>query len=238
MFAIAVAIAASMTMVSAQNGRQERVSFTAGTSSATLDGSIAGDEMVDYVLGARRGQTMSVTLKTSNDGNYFNVLPPGSQAAIAIGSTVGHEWTGDLPADGDYTIRIYLMPSAARRNEKATYTLSVSITGAGDVTVAGTPYHATGMVPCSVGPDPKGSAQCSYGVIRTGPGLAEVHLAPPGFDVTLHKDQLRTLRFAGDTVTSADASEKVSAEKLGDHWSIAVNDFYFYTVPEAVILGG
>jgi hypothetical protein len=188
---------------------------------------------------------MSVTLKTSNNANYFNVLPPGSQAAIAIGSTVGHEWTGTLPADGDYTIRVYLMRSAARRNETARYSLSVGITSGpagkappGDAKVAGTTYHATGRVPCSVGPDPKGSAQCSFGVIRGGAGQADVHLASPGFDVTLHKDQLRVLRFAGDKVTSANAKEKVTAVKRGDEWTIAVNDFYYYTIPEAVIVGG
>lgn len=36
----------------------------------------------------------------------------------------------------------------------------------------GTPYHATGMVPCSVGTDAPGSAQCSFGVIRSGVGTA------------------------------------------------------------------
>jgi hypothetical protein len=49
---------------------------------------------------------------------------------------------------------------------------------------------------------------------------------------------LRILRFDGGTVTSADASEKVKFDKQGDNWSIGVNDFYFYTIPEAVILGG
>jgi len=32
-------------------------------------------------------------------------------------------------ADGEYTIRVYLMRSAARRNEIANYTLTVGITG-------------------------------------------------------------------------------------------------------------
>jgi hypothetical protein len=39
-------------------------------------------------------------------------------------------------------------------------------------------------------------------------------------------------------VTSATATEKVTAEKQGDNWSIAVNGFYYYTIPEAVISGG
>ena len=236
--AVALAMATPWPTLWAQGGRQQRVAFKPGASSATLNGAIMGNETVDYVLGARRGQTMRVTLKTSNNSSYFNVLPPGSEAAIAIGSTVGHEWSGALPVDGDYVIRVYLMPNAARRKEAAKYTLTIAITGSGDVKVAGSPYHATGKVPCSIGTDPKGSAQCSFGVIRGKAGSAEVHLASPGFDVMVHKDDLRVLRFDGDKVTSAKANEKVTAEKRGDDWLIGVNDSYFYSIPEAVILGG
>jgi len=233
---IALATVAAVTL--AQGIRQERVSFKPGTSSATVTGSLKGDATVDYVLGARAGQTMRVSLKTSNGANYFNVLPPGSEAAIAIGANLGNQWTGALPANGDYRIRVFLMRSAARRNETAKYTLSVGITGRADAKVAGTSYHATGTVPCSVGTDPKGSAQCSFGVIRSSSGHAEVYLASPGFDVKQHKDQLRILRFAGNSVTSSNPKEKVTASKQADDWSISVNDFYFYTIPEAVINGG
>jgi hypothetical protein len=218
--------------------RKEPIRFKKGASSATVKGRIMGYQAVDYVLGARAGQTMSVSLKTNSGANYFIVLPPGSDAAIASGETLGNKWSGTLPADGEYKIRVYLMRSAARRNETANYTLSVGITGRPDAKVGGTPYHATGTVPCSVGTDPKGSVQCSFGVIRGEQGKAEVYLAAPGYDVKLHRDKLRILRFDGGTVTSADASEKVKFDKQGDNWSIGVNDFYFFTIPEAVILGG
>ncbi|MGA7964287.1 MAG: META domain-containing protein [Gammaproteobacteria bacterium] len=94
-----------------------------------VKGSIIGDEIVDYKLGAKADQTMSIKLKTSNASLYFNVLPPGSESALFIGSTSGNEWTGTLPVDGDYTVRVYLMRDAARRNERANYTLTVGITG-------------------------------------------------------------------------------------------------------------
>jgi hypothetical protein len=218
--------------------RTERVQFKKGVDKAVIKGRIRGYETVDYRLGAKAGQTMSVTLRTNNGANYFNVLPPGSDAAIAIGSTLGNTWTGPLPIDGNYTVRVYLMRSAARRNETATYTLSVGIAGRADATVAGTPYHATGMVPCSVGTDPKGSANCSFGVIRSAPGHAEVHLAFPGYDVRLHKDKAHVLTFSGDKVASRNSHERVRVERHGDNWSIDVNDYYYYVIPEAVINGG
>ena len=238
-----VAIVSALIMAAgaafAQGIRQEKVSFKAGTSSATIKGSLKGDETVDYLLNARAGQTMRVSLKGSNAANYFNVLPPGSEAAIAIGEALGNEWTGTLPADGDYRIRVFLMRSAARRNEVSEYTLSVGITaGSTDAKVKGTPFHATGQVPCSVGPDAPGSTKCSFGVVRGGSGQAEVHLAEPGFDVTLHKAGLRILRFAGGKVTSSDPKEKVTFTRQGDNWSITVNDFFHYTIPDAVIVGG
>jgi hypothetical protein len=232
--------------LAAENIREQAVHFHAGATSATLPGRLRGDETVDYRLAARAGQTMDVTLKTNNGANYFNVLPPGSETAIGRGDTSGNAWTGELPVDGDYIVRVYLMRSAARRNESANYTLTVGITGgslgaapAGDAKVAGTPYHAQGPVPCSVGTDPKGSAQCSFAVIRGASGNAEVHLAPPGYDVILHPDKVETvLIFHGKSVTSRDPSQQVTAEKVGYDWLIGINNFRFYTIPEAVIVGG
>ncbi|NTW37447.1 MAG: hypothetical protein HGB17_15275, partial [Syntrophobacteraceae bacterium] len=115
-------------LFAAQVIQVQRISFAPRASSATMQGSIAGDRIIDYRLGAKAGQNMSVTLKTSNTANYFNVIPPGSEAAVFIGSTSGNEWTGTLAADGDHTVRVYLMRSAVRQKEKADYTLSVSIT--------------------------------------------------------------------------------------------------------------
>ena len=109
--------------------RQERVQFQQGRDSASLKGRIKGDETVDYQLGARAGQTMAVTLKSSNRFTYFNILPPGDDTAIFVGSTSGNHFSGTLPTNGDYTVRVYLMRNAARRNETANYSLNIHIGG-------------------------------------------------------------------------------------------------------------
>ena len=109
--------------------RTVNVQFKAHETGTTVKGSIKGRETIDYRLRAKAGQQMTVSLSTSNLSNYFNVLPPGSETALFVGSTSGNDWTGTLPADGDYTVRVYLMRSAARRNEKAKYTLSIDIAG-------------------------------------------------------------------------------------------------------------
>jgi hypothetical protein len=109
--------------------RQEAIPFRQGAFSATLKGKIKGDQTIDYQLRARAGQAMAVSFKPTNPSAYFNVLPPGSTEALFIGSTSGNRFDGKLPADGTYTIRVYLMRNAARRNETAQYTLDVGLTG-------------------------------------------------------------------------------------------------------------
>ncbi len=124
-----VLVAMSAWCLAADGIESRPLQFVQGASAATATGSLKGDKTIDYKLRAKAGQTMSVALKTSNRANYFNVLPPGSSGeAIFIGSTSGNEWTGPLPTDGEYTVRVYLMRSAARRNEAADYTLTVGIT--------------------------------------------------------------------------------------------------------------
>jgi hypothetical protein len=56
--------------------RSERVQFQANTSGASINDKIKGREIVDYLLGARAGQTLSVSMQTDNGANYFNVIPP------------------------------------------------------------------------------------------------------------------------------------------------------------------
>jgi len=116
--------------------RQEQIQFEKGASGTTITGRIRGYQGVDYQLRARTGQSLVVNFKPSNLSAYFNILPPGTDAAIFVGSTSGNRFEAELPADGVYTIRVYLMRNAARRNETARYTLEVSIAGGGKTAAA------------------------------------------------------------------------------------------------------
>lgn len=240
---LAVCLASLAPMTVAADIQTKPLQFAKGSSAATIKGSLKGEQTIDYTLRAKAGQTMSVKLATSKGANYFNVLPPGSNdEALFVGSSGGYEWTGALPADGEYKVRVYLMRSAARRNETANYTLTVGITGtahathaadlgkapASDAKVKGTHYHATGPIPCRMGNDKP--IQCEFGVIRGKPGNAEVHITPPS-------GLKRVLTFIGDKVTT-NQGEKVKAVKQGYDWSVEVNDHEHYTIPEAVVSGG
>ena len=107
--------------------RKEQVRFKAGESTAAIKGTLKGDETVDYILNARAGQSMVVNLESRNKSAYFNVTAAGEDSALFIGSTLGSRFEGELPKTGDYTVRLYLMRSAARRGETAPYTITFGV---------------------------------------------------------------------------------------------------------------
>lgn len=215
--------------------------FAKGATSATVAGTLRGDRTIDYVVEARAGQTMRVALRTRHTSTYFNVLPPGSaEEAIHVGSIDGNRWEGRLTRDGAYTVRVYMMRSAARRNERAPYTLTVAIAAAAkpaplgtapahDARVSGTGYHATGQVPCSLGRAAPRSAGCDFGVIRGTSGNADLHLTLPG-------GAKRTLYFRGAQVT-ADGGAAVTARHAADEWIVDVDGREHYWIADVAILG-
>ena len=242
-FLLAAFLAGTPPAFAADDGIVTRpVRFSKGASAATIHGALKGRQTIDYVLRAKAGQAMKVELKTPNDALYFNVLPPGSNdVAIHNGSVGGNDWSGALPQDGEYKVRVYLMRSAGRRGESAPFTLTIGLSGtpaaaglgkapASDAKVKGTPFHATGNVPCVVGDASAALQPCPFGVIRGSAGNAEVHVTPPG-------GLKRVLRFASAKVTS-EGAQGVKATKTGDEWSVEVNDVERYRIPEAVITGG
>jgi len=128
-----VLLAAMLTLSApARAQRSDTVHFPAGASHTTLKGKVRGHDYRDYVLGARSGQTMSASIKaTGGNGNgtvYFNVLPPGSETALFVGSmSADGRASLKLPADGAYRIRVYLMGNDKDARKIVGYALQVSV---------------------------------------------------------------------------------------------------------------
>ena len=234
-----------LTQARAQQGiPTERVQFPEGKSSAVVEGSITGYKIKDYVLKARKGQYMNVSMATDNGANYFNILAPGeSDEAMFNGSGSQNLYEGILPKTGDYKVRVYLMRSAARRGEAAKYRLEMIITEAsdemslttpsGDGLVEGTNYHATGKIPCAMNiSQPKGS--CSFGVTRKGNGSGTVTVAKPD-------GRIREILFERGTATGYDMNQtdpaEFNARREADMTIIRIGE-ELYEIPDAVIFGG
>ena len=217
--------------------RQVRVEFQRGSSGATVEGTITGYEVVDYLVGARAGQTMGVTLTTSHGATYFNVLPPDSEdEAVFIGSTSGGDYAGRLDLDGDWKIRVYMMRSAARRGEAADFKLKLTVSGDPDPSFAREAndfgprdWDARGNLGCAHGGAPMQPAACPFKVVRHSSG-GTVYAVKPGGEGT------RILYFeSGEWSTDSDAV--IAVAKRSDLWTLTVED-ESYEVPEAVLDGG
>ncbi len=129
-FAAALLLAVLAAPGMAQPVRTERLALAdPGAAPLLVEGTLRGQDIVDYVVTAEAGQTLSVDLMTSNASAYFNIAKVEADAAIFIGSTSGTVADVRAPETGDYVIRLYLVRSAARRGERADYSLAVGLGG-------------------------------------------------------------------------------------------------------------
>jgi uncharacterized protein YraI len=214
------------------------VAFKPGLNSATIKGELHGRADASYRVPASAGQKLTVALKASNPQAYFNVSAPGSApVAMFIGSTGGKFDGVVLPDDGEYVMTVYLMRAAARRNEDASYTLTVKLDGqalkpvpaAQDALVKGTRYHATATIPCT---PPYGlKVPCEAGVVRrAGAGNATV-------DIAVGKDLRRRILFMAGKPAASDATAEMKTERKGDVTVVTIDD-ESYSIPDPLISGG
>lgn len=128
--ALVIAPVIGVPIVQAQIATSD-LTFARGSTAAAVNASIVGGQTRDYVVRARAGQTMRVTM-TGSPIVFFNVLPPGSaDEAIFIGSNEGNSFSGTLSVSGPYKIRVYQMRATARRGQIGKFALRVSVTGGG-----------------------------------------------------------------------------------------------------------
>jgi len=91
--------------------------FARGRTTAVVKNTVRLCTSHEYRLRARTGQTMSVNLATGGRTSFTVVAPGGDTLEGADGVK---SWSGELPADGRYSIQIGTDATAA-------YTLEVTI---------------------------------------------------------------------------------------------------------------
>ena len=109
--------------VSAQT--KVRVKFARGASSIALKGKVTGYKYIDYLVRAGSGQTMSVSLDSTNSGCSFVIFY--SDMTNVEGATDVRTSVRNVDVDDDYIVRVLLPRSAARRKETAAYRLNIEI---------------------------------------------------------------------------------------------------------------
>ena len=213
--------------------RHEQVQFQKGTSGATVKGSIKGRQVIDYRLRGAAGQNMDITLKASKTPAYFNVLA-SDDTPLFIGSLSGNQFSGLLPKDGEYTIRVYLTGNAASSNQSADFTFEIDITSRPASAAKGaTPpakYDASGKIRCSEDKETL-DRQCDFRVVRhfaTHSAQIWIAYGPDG--------RTRVLHYADKKFTTDDGA-RISAQRQNDNWRIGIGGREFYLIPDALING-
>lgn len=238
-FLTSVGISVMTSNAFAQEIKKEQVQFEKGSNSAIIESSITGYETIDYILNVRKGQYINVSMATDNTANYFNILEPNEDNVAIFNGSIGENmYESTLNKSGNYSIRVYLMRSAARRNEKANYRLEMIVSNINDsnkdAKVAGTNYNATGKIPChfEVG---KSTANCDFGVVREGNGTARVTITKPdGTKRTIFFESGKAVGY--DDKHSNQDSFKATKKDFDLHIIQIGNEKY--EIPDAVIFGG
>ncbi len=84
---------------------ERRIRFAPGAHSATLRGQVSRSKAILYMVGAKRGQSMTVRLE-GDAKTRFDLSGPKdrSEQKMASGET---EWSATLRDDGDYKIFVF-----------------------------------------------------------------------------------------------------------------------------------
>jgi hypothetical protein len=227
--------------------RNVRVHFERGTSGATLQGHVEGREVVDYRLGVRAGQMMRVELTSRHDGVYFNVFEPGRRpghdAAFYVGANQGNTVEFRTAHNGDYVVRVYLVPAAARRGEGAGYAIRFAVEAgatasraapSAEARPADSGFNATGNVPCARNRgQPMGA--CRFGVVREGNGNGRITVFwPDGGNRVIFFEDNTPMRY---DESEADAGARMTVGHEADLYHIRIGNQRF-EIPEAVMTGG
>lgn len=106
----------------AQRSRTQRIRFKPGESSATVQTAVVRGTRDTYLLGAQKGQTMTVRIQSLENNAVFDVVTPASQTGQRrVLKQEAVFWSGKLPVSGDYQIVV----GTTRGN--ASYRLEVGI---------------------------------------------------------------------------------------------------------------
>jgi hypothetical protein len=245
--ALALAALLPRAALAKSDTRSERIQFKPGASTATVSGRIKGYQTVDYLVSARKGQLANISLGTQHAATYFNILAPGqTEVAFFNGSVSQNQFEGVLPQTGTYRLRVYMMRSAARRNEVASYRLEVAISGAAaaqapapasDAKVAGTDFNATGNLPCTLGAG-QPTMSCTFGVRRQSQGKGSVTVTKPNGDTrTIIFAKGRAIGFDSKRGDQPSFKDSFRANRQNDMTTVYIGDER-YEIPDAVINGG
>ena len=97
----------------------QRITLVQGMAEATIQGRVQANDVVDHVLYAQEGRTLSVRISSPNDNVLLTLYGLDDGQALAKAASGDSAWEGELVATQDYTIRV------VAGTEASDYTLSI-----------------------------------------------------------------------------------------------------------------
>jgi hypothetical protein len=216
------------------------ISFPKASETKVIKESIKGYDGVIYTFTGKRAQKVRIMLKTSHKATYFNFLPAGSYNAIFNGSLDGNTYTGYLPDSGSYSVQVYMMRSAARRNEVANYSLSLSLTNDPNppkqtiFPAAPRYYDASAPLPCSTTPS-SFDMTCEGIVIRDYTNRSAKFWIRSPMDASYSR--ARAFSYTNGVFEHGE-NKKLTVDRKGDESYLNLEGKMFYKIPDAFVLGG
>ncbi|MXU65957.1 hypothetical protein [Oceanomicrobium pacificus] len=113
--------AGAMAGASGDMVSEEQVRFAAGTSGATLTGTLAAGASKRYLLGAKDGQFLDVNLSGTGGGLSYQIFNPDETFLLDM-VPAGQDYRGQLWQSGDHVVEVI-----NRGDGAAEYTLGVTI---------------------------------------------------------------------------------------------------------------
>jgi hypothetical protein len=105
-------------------GKTQRVRFKPGTSGAEIRDSVIRGERNRYLIGAGKGQTMTVSVTALEDNAAFSIIAPDGKTIPGTEEPRDlKKWKGNLPASGETIVSV----GPTRGN--ATFVLKIEVTG-------------------------------------------------------------------------------------------------------------
>ena len=120
-------LAATAAPVFAQGGGKAeplRIEFKRGTTSTTVNGSVRNDEQYEYVIGAKKGQRLTIKItSTPLKSSVFQILGEGNDT-LGLEHDANFDVSIVLPKDGDYFINVS-RPTSTKGSSR--FKLSITI---------------------------------------------------------------------------------------------------------------
>ena len=104
--ALLILIACSAAMAQGGKAEPNRIEFKRGTTSTNIRGTVHGDEQAEYVIAAKKGQRLIITLTSVPvKSSVFQLLGEDNDA-LGLEYDANFDYSGILPKTGDYFITV------------------------------------------------------------------------------------------------------------------------------------